>query len=78
MTVIIIIRLMLCFTDYVPSLSDPAGREKIKIKVSYEMICITKITMIAKYLKHTPSVHFLATHCHASVPNNSSSIFINI
>ena len=41
------------FTDYLPTQGDPASREKIKIKVYYEMICITKITMIAK----TTSVH---------------------
>ena len=45
---------MLCFTDYLPSKGDPAGREKDK--VYYEIICITKITMIAKYLEDT-SVH---------------------
>ena len=48
---------MLCFTDYLPSQGDPAGREKIKIKVYHEMICITKITMTAKYLEDTTSVH---------------------
>ena len=48
---------MLCFMDYLPSQGDPAGPEKIKIKVYYEMICITKITMIAKYLEDTTSVH---------------------
>ena len=32
---------------HIPSHGDPAGREKIKIKVCYEMICIAKITMIA-------------------------------
>ena len=45
---------MLCFTDYLSSKSDPAGW---KIKVHYETICITKITMIAKYLEDTTSVH---------------------
>ena len=39
---------MLCFMDYLPSEGDQAGREKMKIKVYYKMICITKITMIAK------------------------------
>ena len=48
---------MLCLTDYLPSQGDPAGREKIKIKVYHEMICITKITMTAKYLEDTTSVH---------------------
>ena len=48
---------MLCFTDYLPSKGDQAGQEKIKIKVYYEMICITKITMIAKYLEDATSVH---------------------
>ena len=42
--------------DYLPSQGDPAGQEKIKINVHHEMICITKITMIAKYLEDT-SVH---------------------
>ena len=37
---------MLCFMDYLPSQGDPAGQEKIKIY--YEMICITKITIVAK------------------------------
>ena len=50
-------KLMLCFTDFLPYQDDPAGRKKIKIKVHHEMICITKITMIAKYLKDTTSVH---------------------
>ena len=45
---------MLCFTDYLSSQDDPAGQKKIKIR--YEMICITKITMIAKYLGDTTSV----------------------
>ena len=44
---------MLCFTDYLPSQSDPAGQEKISY---YEMICITKITMVAKYLEDKTSV----------------------
>ena len=51
-----------------------------KNKVYFGMICITKITMIAKYLEDT-SVHsqlansaFLATHCHA-VTNSSSSFY---
>ena len=39
---------MLCFMDYLPSQGEPAGWEKIKIKVYYEMICITKIMMIVK------------------------------
>ena len=38
---------MLCFMYYLPSQDDQAGRENNK-KVSYETICITKITMIAK------------------------------
>ena len=46
---------MLCFMDYLPShdQGDPAGRKK----VHHEMICTTKITMIAKYLEDTTSVH---------------------
>ena len=36
--------------DYLSSQDDPAGWKKIKIKVHHETICITKITMIAKYL----------------------------
>ena len=48
---------MLCFTDYLPSTGDPVGRKKIKTKVHHETICITKFTMIAKYLEHTTSVH---------------------
>ena len=47
--------------DYLPSESDPAGREKIK--VYYEMICITKITMIGKYLEDTISVHSQLANC---------------
>ena len=47
---------MLCFTDYLPSQGELVGQEKVKIKVYYEMICITKITMIAEYLEDT-SVH---------------------
>ena len=47
-------KLMLCFMDYLHSQGDLAGRKKIK--AYYEMICITKITMIAKYLEDT-SVH---------------------
>ena len=43
--------------DYLPSQGDPAGCEKIKIEVNYETICITKITMIAKYPEDTTSVH---------------------
>ena len=43
--------------DYLPSQGYPAGRKKIKIKVHHEMICIIKITMIAKYLEGTTSVH---------------------
>ena len=42
-------KLMLCFTDYLPSQGDPAGWEKIKIEVYHETICITKITMVANY-----------------------------
>ena len=80
-------KLMLCFTDCLPSQGDLAGWEKIKIKVYYETMCITKIAMVAKYLKDTTSVHsqlqltlhFLATCCHVPVLDNSgSSIFINI
>ena len=48
---------MLCFMDYLPSQVDPAGRKNRKIKVHHEMICITKITMTAKYLEDTTSVH---------------------
>ena len=73
-------KLMLCFTDQLPSQGDPAGREKLK-KVCYETICITKITMIAKYLEDTTSVHsqlanstFLSHICNASVLNNSNSL----
>ena len=55
---------------------------KIKIKVHHETICITKITMIVKYPTSVHSqltLHFLASHCHASVlDNSSSSILINI
>ena len=40
-------KLILCFLDYLLSQGDPASREKIKIKVYYEPICITKLTMIA-------------------------------
>ena len=47
---------MLCFTDYLYFQGDPAGWEKIEIKLYYETICITKITMIAKYLEDTTSV----------------------
>ena len=43
--------------DYLPSQDDPAGREKIKMEVHYETVCITKITMIAKYLEDKTSVH---------------------
>ena len=50
-------KLMLCFTDYLPSQGDPAGQEITKVKVYYEMICITKITRIAKYLEDSTSVH---------------------
>ena len=49
-------KLILCFTDYLLSQGDLAGWEIIKIKVHHEMICITNITMIAKYLEDT-SVH---------------------
>ena len=45
-------KLMLCFTNYLPSEGDLAGWED----KNYEMICITKTTMIAKYLEET-SVH---------------------
>ena len=38
-------KLMLCFTDYLPSQSDLAGQEKNLIRY-YEKICITKITMV--------------------------------
>ena len=51
------IKLKLCFTDYLPSQGDPAGWKKIKITVCHEAICITKITMITKYLEDTTSVH---------------------
>ena len=44
--------------DYLPSQGDPAGWEINKNKkVYYEMICITKITMIVKYLEETTLVH---------------------
>ena len=43
--------------DYLPSQGDPAGRDKMKIKVYYEINCVPKITMIAKYLEDTTSVH---------------------
>ena len=46
---------MLYFMDYLPSGGDLAGQKKIK--VYYETICITKITMIAKYLEDTTLVH---------------------
>ena len=39
--------------DYVPSQGDPADRQKIKIQVYYETICIIKITMITKCLEDT-------------------------
>ena len=45
---------MLCFTDYLPFQGDPAGQEKNNY---YEIICITKNTMIAKYLEDTTSVN---------------------
>ena len=48
-------KLILCFTDYLPCQGDPAGWEKIK--VYNEMIYITKITMITKYLEGTTSFH---------------------
>ena len=48
---------MLCFMDYLPSQGDPAGQEKIKIKVYYETIYFTKITMTATYLQDTISLH---------------------
>ena len=43
--------------DYFPSQGDAAGQKKIKIKVYHVMICITKITMIAKYLENTTLIH---------------------
>ena len=36
---------------------NPAGQIKIKIRVYYETISITKITKIAKYLEDTTLVH---------------------
>ena len=39
--------------DCLLSQGDPAGQEKIKIQVYQGIICITKITMIAKYLEDT-------------------------
>ena len=48
---------MLCFTDCLPFQGDPAGQDKIKIKVYCETIYITKITIIAEYLKDTTSVY---------------------
>ena len=51
------------FMDYLPSEGDLAGQEKTKMKVYYETICITKITMIAKYLEDTTSVHSQLTNC---------------
>ena len=64
------LKLRPCQTDvmFLHSLGDQAGQEKIK--VYYEIICITKITMIAKYLEDTSvysqpanSLCFLATRC---------------
>ena len=43
--------------NYLPSPGDLAGQEKIKINVYHEIICITKITIIDKYLEDTTSVH---------------------
>ena len=43
--------------DYIPSQGDPADRQKIKIQVYYETICIIKITMITKCLEDTTSAH---------------------
>ena len=48
---------MLCFIDYLPSQGDPVGWKIIKLEVHHEMICITIIIMIAKYLEDTTSVH---------------------
>ena len=42
--------------DCLFSQGDPAGQERIK-KVYREIIYITKITMIAKYLEDTTSTH---------------------
>ena len=50
-------KLIWCFTDYLPSQDDPAGQKNIKVGVHHETICITKITMIAKYLEDATSVH---------------------
>ena len=50
-------KLMLCFMDSLPSQGEPAGHEKRKISIYYEMICTIKITMVAKYLEDTTSVH---------------------
>ena len=43
------------FMNYLPSQGDPAGWKKIKIEVHYKTICITKITMIPKYLEDATS-----------------------
>ena len=43
---------MLCFADYLPPQGDLAGWEKNK-----SLLCITKITMIAKYLEDATSVY---------------------
>ena len=43
--------------DYIPSQGDLADRQKIKIQVYYETICIIKITMITKCLEDTTSAH---------------------
>ena len=48
---------MLCFKDYLPSQGDQAGQEKIKVEVYYETVCISKISMIAKYIEDTISVN---------------------
>ena len=54
-------KLMLCFTDYLPSEGDPAGREKIKIKLYYEMNCIITNIKSPRQLNilkiYTTSVH---------------------
>ena len=48
---------MLCFMDcYLLRVTWQIGKNN-KINVYYEMICITKVTMIAKYLEDTTSVH---------------------
>ena len=42
--------------DYLPCEGDLAGWEK-KIKVHYEIICITKIIMIAKYVEDATLIY---------------------